>query len=280
MNAPNLGGQDNRENVHSSVAKGLGEIPIGATFLMKDAQMRNGNGGVVIGGLKLGVKKKRRWNASNIVPTRSVYIKKQWLRLSGKTNRNKANLKRMRVGRRREMSDPNYAHQFLPNRGGLCKLIVSGSHCGLSEDVAVHRRHADIEHDGRGMADSENFPHEPEVIGSESRIYRQKDVDAAEKRGRSEVLAACMEALKDGVPIGAGHGVGYIYNVLSNLHPAAKDLEALLREAEVKVRRDIKLWIDERVSKPKGFVHIEFYALNETRIAELEKARATSGGQK
>ncbi|KKL05757.1 hypothetical protein LCGC14_2602820, partial [marine sediment metagenome] len=190
MNAPNLGGQDNRENVHSSAAKGLGEIPIGATFLMKDAQMRNGNGGVVIGGLKLGVKKKRRWNASNIVPTRSVYIKKQWLRLSGKTNRNKANLKRMRVGRRREMSDPNYAHQFLPNRGGLCKLIVSGSHCGLSEDVAVHRRHADIEHDGRGMADSENFPHEPEVIGSESRIYRQKDVDAAEKRGRAEMLAA------------------------------------------------------------------------------------------
>ena len=46
--------------------------------------------------------------------------------------------------------------------------------------MRVHRR--------KGMADSENFQHEPEVIGSESRIYRQKDMDAAVKQARAEVI--------------------------------------------------------------------------------------------
>lgn len=38
------------------------------------------------------------------------------------------------------MSDPNYAHEFSPNRNGLCKDIVSGKHCHLPEDAVVHLR--------------------------------------------------------------------------------------------------------------------------------------------
>jgi len=38
------------------------------------------------------------------------------------------------------MSDPNYAHEFEPNKRGVCKRIVGGGHCGLPEDHKVHKR--------------------------------------------------------------------------------------------------------------------------------------------
>lgn len=38
------------------------------------------------------------------------------------------------------MTDPNYMHEFWPNRKGTCQLVVSGKHCGLSETAQVHAR--------------------------------------------------------------------------------------------------------------------------------------------
>lgn len=38
------------------------------------------------------------------------------------------------------MSDPNFAHEFSPNRNGLCKTIVSGCHCHKNENDIVHVR--------------------------------------------------------------------------------------------------------------------------------------------
>ena len=39
------------------------------------------------------------------------------------------------------MSDPNYMHEFWPNRKGLCKQIVGDRHCGKPEDFIVHNRY-------------------------------------------------------------------------------------------------------------------------------------------
>ncbi len=38
------------------------------------------------------------------------------------------------------MSDPNYEHEFMPNRKGTCKRIVSAAHCGEREDFPAHVR--------------------------------------------------------------------------------------------------------------------------------------------
>jgi hypothetical protein len=38
------------------------------------------------------------------------------------------------------MGDPNYMHEFWPNRKGKCQALVSGSYCGLTEDALVHQR--------------------------------------------------------------------------------------------------------------------------------------------
>lgn len=45
------------------------------------------------------------------------------------------------------MTDPNYAHEFNPNRQGLCKEIIGGrklgySHCGDPKEALVHVRWA------------------------------------------------------------------------------------------------------------------------------------------
>ncbi len=46
------------------------------------------------------------------------------------------------------MSDPNYAHQFDPNRNGLCIATVGGKKrgywmCHLPEEAPVHKRWLD-----------------------------------------------------------------------------------------------------------------------------------------
>ena len=38
------------------------------------------------------------------------------------------------------MTDPNYEHEFWPNRKGTCQRVVSGGHCHLPEDAPVHVR--------------------------------------------------------------------------------------------------------------------------------------------
>ena len=126
------------------------------------------------------------------------------------------------------MSDPNYAHRFLQNRIGLCKLIVSGSYCGLSEDAAVHRRHADIEHDG---LDRE----------------RQKSTRPCCQQAQAEVLASVKEAFRYKGASGLwGHIAGakgertadFVIQAfeeeLISVQPAASALEALLREEREK----------------------------------------------
>jgi len=40
------------------------------------------------------------------------------------------------------VSDPNYSHEFVPNKKGLCKQIVSGSLCHQGEQALVHTRWA------------------------------------------------------------------------------------------------------------------------------------------
>ncbi len=134
------------------------------------------------------------------------------------------------------------------------------------------------------MADSENFPHEPEVIGSESRIYRQKDVDAAEKRGRAEVLAACIRGVEvyfddfyDVPP--APISLEQVIKALRGVQPAASDLEELLRKER----------LEEARLRPHqdGCATLLSYAKADDcdgwcgrnkRIVELEKARAEGKG--
>ncbi len=108
-----------------------------------------------------------------------------------------------------------------------------------------------------------------------------------DKRVRAEVLAACINALclycaagdnpgqvgthamfKDGFLIGQFHCVA---TPLRELQPAAKDLEGLLREAEVKgLQFALCAAHDEYVDE------IIEEVINR-RIAELEKARAIKG---
>ena len=38
------------------------------------------------------------------------------------------------------MSDPRYAHKFIPNRQGLCKQIIGGEICHEKEDFISHQR--------------------------------------------------------------------------------------------------------------------------------------------
>jgi len=38
------------------------------------------------------------------------------------------------------MSDPNYAHEYDPNRQGKCKRIVGNEICHLGADADVHTR--------------------------------------------------------------------------------------------------------------------------------------------
>jgi len=128
------------------------------------------------------------------------------------------------------------------------------------------------------MADSENFPYEPEIIGSENKIYWQKDIDAAVKQARAEVMAACIKALCPHCAAGAiptEHGIHGVLRgknsleqancaayPLRQLQPAAaKSLEELLEEA----RRDGQLKEAQR-----------WFRMHE-HIAELEKARASEG---
>lgn len=40
------------------------------------------------------------------------------------------------------MSDPNYEHEFMPNRKGLCKQVFRDGHCCKPEDDIVHVRWA------------------------------------------------------------------------------------------------------------------------------------------
>ena len=138
------------------------------------------------------------------------------------------------------------------------------------------------------MADSENFPHEPEVIGSESRIYRQKDVDAAEKQGRAEALAACREEIRqlrcswenmasaeldnDGI-----QACKQAEQRLLLIEPAAKALEALLRKEELTAWDDALAFVWNTLSKTsaeemKPIHHKQFEI--QRQLAELEKARA------
>lgn len=155
------------------------------------------------------------------------------------------------------------------------------------------------------MADEFNI-HSPNIMLP----ITMGDFEKAIKQARAEVLAACIEALKDGVPIGAGHGVGYIYNVLSNVQPAASaleahdkalfkqwqrtfdsavevklkqvtrrlvklevDLEALLREAELKGRIAQLNMMKGDDAGGMWFPDPGTHTIND-RIAELEKARA------
>ena len=118
------------------------------------------------------------------------------------------------------MSDPNYAHRFLSNRGGLCKLIVSGSHCGLSEDAAVHRRHADIECDDLDME-------------------QQKPTRSCCQQARVEVLAAFIKRIRE-IKSNRSTAIGMntcqlILDELNFVQPAASDLKGLLREEREKV---------------------------------------------
>jgi hypothetical protein len=41
--------------------------------------------------------------------------------------------------------DPNYAHEFNPNRQGFCKSIIRGRICGLPEEWTAHIRFAEKE---------------------------------------------------------------------------------------------------------------------------------------
>ncbi len=43
------------------------------------------------------------------------------------------------------MSDPNYMHEFWPNRKGTCQEMVTPGprNCGLTEDAPVHQRYKD-----------------------------------------------------------------------------------------------------------------------------------------
>lgn len=38
------------------------------------------------------------------------------------------------------MSDPNYAHEFVPNREGRCRVIIGSRICAEPESAAVHQR--------------------------------------------------------------------------------------------------------------------------------------------
>lgn len=38
------------------------------------------------------------------------------------------------------MSNPRHAHEYTPNRNGLCKAIVGSSMCHLKENADVHMR--------------------------------------------------------------------------------------------------------------------------------------------
>lgn len=127
------------------------------------------------------------------------------------------------------------------------------------------------------MANSENFPHEPETIGSESRIYRQKDVDAVVKQARAEVLAEVLAACKkrleeyeaiadEWASLSRSEAIREVRRSLDTMQPAASALEALLRESEL-----------------QGILLVHRFETTHTRcrackrIAELEKARAIEG---
>jgi hypothetical protein len=36
------------------------------------------------------------------------------------------------------MTNPNYEHEFFPNRKGTCQRVVSGRHCGERENFPPH----------------------------------------------------------------------------------------------------------------------------------------------
>lgn len=54
------------------------------------------------------------------------------------------------------MSDPNYMHEFLPNRKGLCKQITTLGHCGKPEDAPVHVRWKEKEKEVTEGEENEN----------------------------------------------------------------------------------------------------------------------------
>lgn len=60
--------------------------------------------------------------------------------------------------------DPNYLHEFNPNRHGYCKSIISGRHCGLGDIADVHVRYEQ----NRVRAPFENF----EVAISDEYTYQ------------------------------------------------------------------------------------------------------------
>jgi hypothetical protein len=41
------------------------------------------------------------------------------------------------------VSDPNYMHEFSPNRNDKCKSIVSGRICGMPVEYEAHTRYAE-----------------------------------------------------------------------------------------------------------------------------------------
>ena len=121
-----------------------------------------------------------------------------------------------------------------------------------------------------------------------------KSLDDHDKRTRAEVLAACIadveKALaiymedkgrsKDDKALIGGVCLGIKFR-LKGLQPSASALEALLREKELDAlywcRRNLDTYCHEGEGVP--YAAVELRHKLDIRIAELEKARAISGGK-
>ncbi|KKL95132.1 hypothetical protein LCGC14_1857720 [marine sediment metagenome] len=117
------------------------------------------------------------------------------------------------------------------------------------------------------------FREENMLLSESSAKHIAEEIRYAEQRARAEVLAACLKKLReheafvecrkqehDGIRAGE---LLIAISAIEQLQPAAKDLEALLREAEVKGIR----WAEGRD-----------IAQITTRLNELGKARAEGKG--
>ena len=119
-------------------------------------------------------------------------------------------------------------------------------------------------------------------------IFTRK-VDDALKQARAEVLAACAEvAFQDARQKHSGDNFRSkeeleadikvairIAQNIQKLQPAARDLEALLREARLE---EAKWWNSNHYPSPQNHDPAKCLCLACSRVAELEKARAEGKG--
>jgi len=104
------------------------------------------------------------------------------------------------------------------------------------------------------------------------------DLNEIERRARAEVLAACIAetqkfSIDEAVSLGCRRVVEAVEYQIRQLQPAAKALEELLREAELKaIKSSPECW-HYNTETDREFME-RYFAWRKNRIAKLEKARA------